>query len=51
MLTDLGKGFILDVLRGPECAFECNSIKSHKTVAVEAILKNGNFRNGKYRRY
>ena len=36
---------------GPACDSECNSIKSHKTVAAEAILKNGNLQNVKYRRY
>ena len=51
MLNNLAKGSIVDVWRGPECTSECNSIKSYKKVAAEAILKSGNFYSVKYRRY
>ena len=39
MLTNFAKDFIIDVLRGSECASESNNIKSYQKIAAEAILK------------
>ena len=50
MIT-FAEGSAIDVWLGPECASECNSIKSYKKVAAGAILKNGSFHNVKYDRY
>ena len=51
MLNNFAKVSVIDVWRDPESEFECNSIKSYEKATVEAILKNGNFRSVKYRRY
>ena len=37
MLTNLAKDCIIDVWRVPEFASECNSVKSYKNLAAEAV--------------
>ena len=43
MLTTFAKGSTTDVWLGPECASECDSIKSYKKVAAGSALKNGRY--------
>ena len=40
MLTNFAEGSTIDAFWAPECASECNSVKSYNNVAWETILKN-----------
>ena len=50
MLTDLPKGSIIDIWQDPECASKLNSSEYYEIVAIDTILKNGNFHSVKYHR-
>ena len=47
--TDFTKGSIIDVWGGPECASECNNIKSYE-VTAESVQKNRNCHTLEYPR-